>query len=159
MTVSCFEVLEPSPLRVVPRCPHFGLCGGCALQHLAPAAQLAAKEQELRDNLERVAKVTPARWLPPLAGPAWGYRRRARLGAKFVRKKERVVVGFRERAAPYVAQLANCEVLKPPAGDLIAPLAAMLTGLTHPRARAADRGRGRRQRDRAGVARPQSTAG
>jgi 23S rRNA (uracil1939-C5)-methyltransferase len=124
------EVLQPSPLRVAPRCPHFGLCGGCALQHLAPAAQLAAKELELRDNLERVAKVTPARWLPPLAGPAWGYRRRARLGAKFVRKKDRVVVGFRERAAPYVAQLANCEVLKSPAGDLIAPLGEMLTGLS-----------------------------
>jgi 23S rRNA (uracil1939-C5)-methyltransferase len=124
------EVLQPSPLRVTPRCAHFGVCGGCLLQHLSSAAQLAAKEQELKDNLERVAKVTPGRWLAPLAGPAWGYRRRARLGAKFVRKKDRVVVGFRERAAPYVAQLANCEVLKKPAGDLIAPLAQMLTGLT-----------------------------
>jgi 23S rRNA (uracil1939-C5)-methyltransferase len=124
------EVLQASPARVTPRCAHFGVCGGCALQHLAPEAQLAAKQQELKDSLERVAKLTPARWLAPLAGPAWGYRRRARLGAKFVRKKERVVVGFRERAAPYVAQLANCEVLKKPAGDLIAPLAAMLTGLT-----------------------------
>ncbi len=124
------EVLEPSPQRVTPRCVHFGVCGGCALQHLSPQAQLAAKEQELRDNLERVAKVTPGRWLPPLAGPSWGYRRRARLGAKFVRKKDCVVVGFRERAAPYVAQLRGCEVLKPPAGELIAPLAAMLTGLT-----------------------------
>ncbi len=124
------EVLQSSPLRVTPRCAHFGVCGGCALQHLAPEAQLAAKEQELKDSLERVAKVTPARWLAPLAGPAWGYRRRARLGAKFVRKKERVLVGFRERAAPYVAQLASCEVLKKPAGELIAPLAAMLTGLT-----------------------------
>jgi 23S rRNA (uracil1939-C5)-methyltransferase len=124
------EVLEPSPLRVTPRCAHFGVCGGCLLQHLSPQAQLAAKEQELKDTLERVAKVTPGRWLTPLAGPAWGYRRRARLGAKFVHKKDRVVVGFRERAAPYVAQLANCEVLKKPAGDLIAPLAQMLTGLT-----------------------------
>jgi 23S rRNA (uracil1939-C5)-methyltransferase len=124
------EVLQSSPVRVTPRCAHFGVCGGCVLQHLAPEAQLAAKQQELKDTLERVAKVTPARWLAPLAGPAWGYRRRARLGAKFVRKKERVLVGFRERAAPYVAQLANCEVLKKPAGDLIAPLAAMLTGLT-----------------------------
>ena len=124
------EVLEPSPVRVIPRCAHFGVCGGCLLQHLSPAAQLAVKEQELRDTLERVAKVTPGRWLAPLAGPAWGYRRRARLGAKFVRKKDRVVVGFRERAAPYVAQLANCEVLQKPAGDLIAPLAQVLTGLT-----------------------------
>jgi 23S rRNA (uracil1939-C5)-methyltransferase len=123
------EVLEPSALRVTPRCAHFGVCGGCLLQHLASDAQLAAKQQQLRDALERVAKVTPGRWLPPLAGPVWGYRRRARLGAKFVRKKDRVVVGFRERAAPYVAQLAGCEVLCRPAAELIAPLAAMLTGL------------------------------
>jgi 23S rRNA (uracil1939-C5)-methyltransferase len=123
------EVLEASPARVVPRCPHFGICGGCALQHLAPAAQLAAKDEELRDALARLARVAPARWLSPLAGPQWGYRRRARLGAKFVRRKDTVVVGFRERAAPYVAQLRSCDVLAPPAGALIAPLAAMLTGL------------------------------
>jgi 23S rRNA (uracil1939-C5)-methyltransferase len=106
------------------------VCGGCVLQHLEPQAQLAAKDAELRDALTRVARVTPQRWLAPLAGPAWGYRRRARLGAKFVRKKGTVVVGFRERAAPYVAQLARCEVLAPPAGALIAPLAALLTQLT-----------------------------
>ena len=124
------EVLEASPARVVPRCPHFGVCGGCALQHLAPAAQLAAKEEELRAALARVARVTPRRWLEPLPGPHWGYRRRARLGAKFVRRKDTVVVGFRERAAPYVAQLHSCAVLAPAAGQLIAPLAAMLTELS-----------------------------
>ncbi|MBV8403918.1 MAG: 23S rRNA (uracil(1939)-C(5))-methyltransferase RlmD [Gammaproteobacteria bacterium] len=124
------EVLEPAADRVMPRCPHFGVCGGCVLQHLSPAAQLAAKDAELRATLMRVGRVTPARWLEPIAGPYWGYRRRARLGAKFVRRKERVVVGFRERAAPYVAQLASCEVLAPPAGALIAPLAALLTELT-----------------------------
>ena len=124
------EVLEPSAARVAPRCAHFGVCGGCAVQHLAPAAQLAAKDCELRETLARLARVTPSRWLEPLTGPVWGYRRRARLGARFVRKKGRVVVGFRERAAPYVAQLAHCDVLAPPAGDLIAPLAAMLTELS-----------------------------
>jgi len=124
------EVLQASAARVVPRCPHFGVCGGCLLQHLAPAAQLAAKESELRDALARVARVAPARWLSPLEGPHWGYRRRARLGAKFVRKKGTVVVGFRERAAPLIAQLRSCEVLAPPAAALIAPLAAMLTGLS-----------------------------
>jgi 23S rRNA (uracil1939-C5)-methyltransferase len=124
------EVLEPSAARVVPRCAHFGVCGGCALQHLAPAAQLAAKDAELRETLARVARVTPSRWLDPLTGPTWAYRRRARLGARFVRKKGCVVVGFRERAAPYVAQLAHCDVLAPPAGELIAPLAAMLTELS-----------------------------
>jgi 23S rRNA (uracil1939-C5)-methyltransferase len=124
------ELLEASPERVEPRCAHFGVCGGCALQHLAPRAQLAAKEAELRSTLERVARVTPASWLAPLSGPVWGYRRRARLGAKFVRRKGRVVVGFRERAAPYVAQLAACEVLAPPAGALIAPLAQLLNALS-----------------------------
>ena len=124
------EVLEASPERVVPRCPHFGVCGGCALQHLSSAAQLAAKETELRTALTRLAQVTPERWLEPLPGPAWGYRRRARLGAKFVRRKETVVVGFRERSAPYVAQLRSCEVLAPQAAALIAPLAELLTGLT-----------------------------
>ena len=124
------EVLQPSAARVVPRCPHFGVCGGCLLQHLAPAAQLAAKESELRDALARVARVAPARWLSPLEGPHWGYRRRARLGAKFVRKKGTVVVGFRERTAPLIAQLRSCDVLAPPAGALIAPLAELLTGLS-----------------------------
>jgi 23S rRNA (uracil1939-C5)-methyltransferase len=124
------ELLEPSPERVVPRCAHFGVCGGCVLQHLDPAAQVAAKERELKETLARVARVAPLRWLPPLTGPVWGYRRRARLGAKFVRKKGCVVVGFRERAAPYVAQLRACDVLAPPAGGLIAPLAEMLNGLS-----------------------------
>jgi 23S rRNA (uracil1939-C5)-methyltransferase len=124
------EVLEASPDRVAPECPHFGVCGGCALQHLTPSAQLLAKQQELKDTLARVARTAPARWLPPLAGPAWGYRRRARLGAKYVRRKARVVVGFRERAAPYVADLKACPVLAAPAGTLIEPLAELLTGLT-----------------------------
>jgi 23S rRNA (uracil1939-C5)-methyltransferase len=124
------EVLTPSPERVTPRCVHFGVCGGCVLQHLSPAAQLTAKETELKVTLERVARVTPRRWLGSLGGPAWAYRRRARLGAKFVYRKDRVVVGFRERAAPYVADLAGCEVLAAPAGTLIAPLASLLTRLS-----------------------------
>lgn len=124
------EVLEASPLRRTPRCAHFGVCGGCALQHLDPAAQLAAKEAELKEALTRVGQVTPQRWLAPLAGEVWGYRRRARLGAKFVRKKGRVVVGFRERAAPYVAELKRCEVLSAPAGALIEPLARLIDSLS-----------------------------
>jgi 23S rRNA (uracil1939-C5)-methyltransferase len=124
------EVLEPSAARVVPRCAHFGVCGGCALQHLAPEAQLEAKQTELRDNLERVGRVSPQEWLAPLRGPVWNYRRRARLGAKFVIKKDRVVVGFRERLAPYVADVQRCEVLSLPVGELIAPLAEMMNGLS-----------------------------
>ena len=124
------EVLEPAADRVQPRCAHFGVCGGCALQHLAPESQLAAKQLELKDNLERVAQVMPDEWLAPLRGPVWNYRRRARLGAKYVAKKGRVVVGFRERSAPYVAALDRCEVLASPADALITPLSEMLTGLS-----------------------------
>ena len=124
------EVLEPAASRVVPRCAHFGVCGGCALQHLSAQAQLEAKQTELRDNLERMGKVSPREWLQPLRGPVWNYRRRARLGSKFVIKKDRMVVGFRERLAPYVAELQRCEVLAAPLGEMIAPLAAMLNGLS-----------------------------
>ena len=123
------EVLRPAPERVTPRCAHFGVCGGCALQHLEPDAQLALKEKELRDNLERVARVECRRWLAPLRGPVWEYRRRARLGAKYVPKKGRVVVGFRERLAPYVADLTHCDVLAAPVGALVEPLAQLLGAL------------------------------
>jgi 23S rRNA (uracil1939-C5)-methyltransferase len=123
------EVLTPAPDRVEPRCPHFGVCGGCALQHLSPEAQLAARQTELQDNLERLGKVTPGTWLPPLRGPVWGYRRRARLGAKFVTKKGKVVVGFRERLAPYIADVQHCDVLTPPVGDLVTPLAELIMSL------------------------------
>jgi 23S rRNA (uracil1939-C5)-methyltransferase len=124
------EVIEPAADRAQPRCAHFGVCGGCALQHLAPESQLAAKQLELRDNLERLARVMPDEWLEPLRGPVWNYRRRARLGAKYVTKKGRVVVGFRERLSPYVAALDRCEVLAAPADALITPLSEMLTTLS-----------------------------
>jgi 23S rRNA (uracil1939-C5)-methyltransferase len=124
------EVLRPSPDRAVPRCAHFGLCGGCALQHLDPAAQLVLKQRELADALQRIGQAEPQEWLPPLSGPVWNYRRRARLGAKYVRKKGRTLVGFRERSGPYVADLAGCEILVPPVDRLIAPLAALIEGLS-----------------------------
>jgi 23S rRNA (uracil1939-C5)-methyltransferase len=124
------EVIAPAPERVVPRCAHFGVCGGCALQHLTPEAQLAAKQAELRDNLERIAHALPDTWFEPIRSPPWNYRRRARLGAKYVAKKGRVVVGFRERLAPYVAALDRCEVLAAPVGELIEPLSGLLTGLS-----------------------------
>jgi 23S rRNA (uracil1939-C5)-methyltransferase len=123
------EVLETSPERVTPRCAHFGACGGCALQHLDAAAQLAHKQRQLRESLERIGKVTPREWLPALAGPEWAYRRRARLGARFVRARERSLVGFRERFTSHVAAIDRCEVLAEPVGTLIAPLSALLTSL------------------------------
>lgn len=127
---SLIEVLEPSPERTQPRCAHFGVCGGCALQHLQPEAQLRNKEAELRDNLERIAQTSPEQWFEPMRGPVWGYRRRARLGARYVTKKGKVVVGFRERLASYIADISRCEVLAPPVGELIEPLARLLDTLS-----------------------------
>jgi 23S rRNA (uracil1939-C5)-methyltransferase len=124
------QVLRPSPDRVPAECPHFGLCGGCALQHLAPAAQLAFKQSQLLENLARLGGVEPSTVLEPLTGPVWGYRRRARLGIKLVPRKGRVLVGFRERSAPYVADLHECRVLATPAATLIDPLAALVAGLS-----------------------------
>lgn len=124
------SVLLPSPDRVAPACPHYGTCGGCALQHLAPAAQLAFKQAQLLENLVRLGGVEPERVLEPLAGPVWGYRRRARLGVKHVARKGRLLVGFRERAAPFVADLHECRVLAPPADRLIDPLAELVSELS-----------------------------
>jgi 23S rRNA (uracil1939-C5)-methyltransferase len=123
------EILEASPQRVQPRCAHFGLCGGCQLQHLAPEAQLAYKQQQLLDNLERIGRAIPERVLPPLTGPVWAYRRRARLGVKFVRLKGRTLVGFRERASRYLADLKRCEVLHSDVGTRLEELAALVDGL------------------------------
>ncbi|HEY6453083.1 MAG TPA: 23S rRNA (uracil(1939)-C(5))-methyltransferase RlmD [Steroidobacteraceae bacterium] len=120
----------PAPSRVQPRCAHFQICGGCALQHLDSGAQLRLKQQQLADSLERLARLTPQRWLEPIGGEPWNYRRRARLGVKYVARKGRVLVGFRERASNLVADLERCEVLAPPMDGLIAPLAALIGELS-----------------------------
>jgi 23S rRNA (uracil1939-C5)-methyltransferase len=119
------DVLIASPDRVVPRCAHFGVCGGCSLQHLSAGAQLAAKERQLLENLQRIGNVQPARVLAPLRGPEWAYRRRARLGIKYVYKKGRVLAGFREREKPYIADIKRCEILLAPLATLPEELAAL----------------------------------
>ncbi len=124
------QVLRASPDRVQPKCPHFGLCGGCALQHLAPEAQLAFKQTQLVENLARLGNVQAAQLLEPLRGPVWNYRRRARLGIKLVPRKGKVLVGFRERGSPYVADLSECHVLVEPVGALITPLGQMVERLS-----------------------------
>ncbi len=120
------EVLQASPDRVEPRCPHFGLCGGCSLQHLEANAQILAKQQVLLDNLGRIGKVEPEAVLEPLTGPVWGYRTKARLGAKYVIRKGRLLVGFREKRMPYVADLSRCEVLHPSVGERFRELAELI---------------------------------
>ncbi|MCX7555758.1 23S rRNA (uracil(1939)-C(5))-methyltransferase RlmD [Xanthomonadaceae bacterium JHOS43] len=124
------EVLQPSVDRVVPRCAHFGVCGGCALQHLSPEAQIAAKQHTLSENFERIGQVRPERWLEPLVGEPWGYRRKARLGVKFVPKKGKVVVGFRESIDPrFIADVSRCEVLVEHVGARFGAIAELVDSL------------------------------
>jgi 23S rRNA (uracil1939-C5)-methyltransferase len=123
------RVLTPSAGRVAPRCPHYVVCGGCSLMHQAPAAQLALKQRRLLDQLA-AAGVAPAQALAPLASPPWHYRRRARLGAKLVTAKGRVLVGFRERGSSFVADMATCHVLVEQVARLIEPLGRLIGGLT-----------------------------
>lgn len=124
------EVLVPSPDRVVPRCDHFGTCGGCALQHLEASRQLGSKQAHLAEQFARLGPVEPESWLEPLRGPLWGYRRRARLGVKYVARKGRVLVGFRERSRPFVADVRRCPVLVPPVDGLIGALADLVGTLS-----------------------------
>lgn len=124
------EVLHPAPGRVAPRCPHFGVCGGCAMQHLDEAQQLETKRLQVEEQLARIGRVAPDRWVPSLGGAAWAYRRRARLGVKWVSKKGRLLVGFRERATPYVAEIDSCAVLAEPVGRLIGALASLVARLS-----------------------------
>jgi len=124
------EVVRPAPERVEPRCAHVGVCGGCALQHMDPAAQVHLKQQVLTETLARIGKVAPARWLEPLAGEPWGYRRKARLGVRWVAKKGRVLVGFRERGSSFIADLAHCDVLRPEVGGRLLQLAALIESLS-----------------------------
>jgi 23S rRNA (uracil1939-C5)-methyltransferase len=119
------EILNASPDRVAPACAHFGVCGGCSLQHLSAAAQVAAKQRQLLENLQRIGRARPERVLEPLRGPDWAYRRRARLGVKYVHKKGRVLAGFREREKPYIADIRRCEILQAPLATLPAELAAL----------------------------------
>ncbi len=121
------ELHTRSAERVEPRCRHYGICGGCSLQHLAPDAQILAKQRVLAENFQRIGKVEPERWLDPLVGRQWGYRRRGRLSVRRVPKKGRVLVGFREQANPrYVADIVHCDVVHPRLGERIGLLGEMI---------------------------------
>jgi 23S rRNA (uracil1939-C5)-methyltransferase len=112
-------VLKPSFMRVQPKCPVFGVCGGCSMQHLEPRAQVAVKQRVLEDNLARIGRVRPETMLPPIYGQPWGYRQRARLSVRHVLKKEKTLVGFREKNGKYVADMQHCEILTPKIASLL----------------------------------------
>lgn len=126
------RVLRASAQRTTPPCPHFGVCGGCAMQHLDPVAQMAVKQRALEDALEHIAKVPPCQILPALQGPVTGYRHRARLSVRMVPKKGGVLVGFRERASSYVADIHQCLVLPPHVSALLMPLRRLIGSLSRP---------------------------
>ncbi len=123
------EVLEASADRVTPKCPNFGRCGGCVLQHMHHDAQIATKQSILIENLQRLGKVSAETILPPLVAEPWGYRRRARMSARYVYKKERMLVGFRERGAPYVCDMQECHILIPEVGMHLPELTELLSSL------------------------------
>lgn len=123
------DLRRESAQRVVPRCRHFGTCGGCKLQHLHVGAQVATKQRALEDALWHLGKVRPERMLRPIEGPAWGYRYRARLSVRHVVKKGKVLVGFHERQSSYVADMDSCEVLPPHLSALLVPLRELIASM------------------------------
>lgn len=124
------RVVTASADRVTPRCAHFGQCGGCAEQHLAPVRQIEIKQTQLLETLARIGRVEPQEVLPPLQAAIWGYRRRARLGVRWVPQKGRSLVGFRERGSAWLADLQRCEVLSPPLDGLLQPLSELISAST-----------------------------
>ncbi|MBL8245191.1 MAG: TRAM domain-containing protein, partial [Rhodanobacteraceae bacterium] len=121
------EILELSRDRVEPRCAHVAVCSGCSLQHLDPQRQIEFKQKQLLDSLARIGKVQPQRVLPALQREIWGYRRKARLSVRFVEKKGRALVGFREANGRYVAEIEHCPVLDPRVGTKIGALSDLVS--------------------------------
>lgn len=127
------DIHTESSLRVKPGCPHFGLhqgaCGGCKMQHLDAAAQVAIKQRVLEDNLWHLAKVKAESLLRPIQGPAWGYRYRARLSVRYVQKRGEVLIGFHERKSRYIADMQVCPILPPHVSALLLPLRGLIGSL------------------------------
>jgi len=124
------EVIQASSDRVEPKCPHFGICGGCSLQHMRHDKQIAHKEAAFLELLKQQTGIEPKELLTPLiAESPWGYRRKARIGVKHVLKKEKVLVGFRERNSPYITNMDICHTLHPNIGKEIAALSALFMTL------------------------------
>ncbi|MBI3230415.1 MAG: 23S rRNA (uracil(1939)-C(5))-methyltransferase RlmD [Burkholderiales bacterium] len=123
-------LLRESAMRVTPKCPHFGMCGGCAMQHLEPSAQVAIKQRVLEDNLWHIGKVKPETMLRPIYGPTWGYRYRARLSVRHVKKKGEVLVGFHEKRSVFVADIKSCEILPPHVSNMLLPLRSLIASLS-----------------------------
>lgn len=119
-----------SSMRVKPQCDYFGICGGCAMQHLEPTAQVAIKQRVLEDNLKHIGKVRPETMLRPIHGPTWGYRYRARISVRNVVKKGGVLVGFHERKSSFITDMKTCEILPPNVSAMLVPLRHLIASLS-----------------------------
>lgn len=124
------RVIKPSFMRVEPKCPNYGVCGGCAMQHLEPSAQVAVKQRTLEDNFKHIAGLKIPHVLPPIYGPTWGYRFRARLSVRYVRKKDSVLIGFREKKGHFVVDMTECLVLPQNVSNLLVPMRELIASLT-----------------------------
>lgn len=124
------QVRKPTFMRVTPKCQHFGVCGGCSMQHMDAYAQVSAKQRILEDNLWHIGKVKAQTILPPIHGQSWGYRQRARLSVRHVTKKGKTLVGFREKRGGYVADMKRCEILTPKIAKLLPLLGELSESLT-----------------------------
>ena len=124
------RILKASPDRVAPKCPHYGSCGGCSMQHLDSTAQVAAKQRVLESNLWHLGRLRAEQLYAPIHGPAWGYRFRARLAARFVAKKGGMLIGFHERKSSYIADMTTCPNLPPHVSKLLVPLRELVAGLS-----------------------------
>lgn len=123
-------LLSRSDQRVDAECPHFGVCGGCSFQHVESAAQITIKEGLLKEQFRRIGKIEIPHLWPALDGPHWGYRRKARMGVKYVAKKGRALVGFREKRQQFLADIESCKVMHPVVGNQLMALSEMIGGLT-----------------------------
>ena len=119
-----------SSARVEPACPHFGVCGGCSLQHLEPAAQVAIKQRVLEDALWHIGRLRAGEILSPIHGAPWSYRHRARLSVRHVPSKGGVLVGFHERKSSFVTDMRRCLVLPPRISALLPEVRALVQTLS-----------------------------
>jgi len=124
------KIHKESFARVKPRCPHFGVCGGCSMQHMEFTAQVAAKQRVLEENLKRIGGVDVDRLLPAIYGPEWGYRHRARLSVRHVAKKGGMLVGFHEKRSSFIADMTECHVLPKRISDQLVPLRELVAKLS-----------------------------
>ena len=124
------EIIEASDERVTPKCAAFGICGGCALQHLQHEKQITYKQKSLLDNIQKLSKTLPKEVLEPIQSQAWEYRYKARLGVRYVKAKKKIYIGFREKHSRYLARMDACEVLDARVGKNLEVIAEAILKLS-----------------------------